>query len=235
MKSELRTSLEDRMHATSAHALREWKHIVDRSAAEIVNADREEQHDLASVFARLSQGHGRRAGQRMRVLSLLTAGRNELTDDLPIRASAVLRYGSRRLFHHRIDTVRDGSKCGLAREEVRSDGRRLMLTDTCLKSDDDICDQLEFMAANEAELQRAGAALQSQSDSGLRALGKLCQAAADSPRDGKGRNCYAGLGDVCIALECGSDETLLTTDRAFEVLGTELGFRVCRFEATRAA
>jgi hypothetical protein len=234
-KGVVREKLKDRKHSTSSHALREWKHIVDRSAAEVLNLEGQA-GGLSSVLARLSQGRGRRAGQRLRVLSLLTAGANQLGPDLPIRARALLRYQSKSYFNHLIDDVRDGSECGLAAKTVRrGTGGRLELQDTCVKTDDEICSQFGFLNSKKGELERVGAALTASGTVGDRRLGKLALAAAQNPRDGKGKNCYAGLGDVCIALECGAKETLLTTDSVFTLMGNVLGFSVCRFNATPGA
>ena len=74
VKDEIKTLLGEEAHATSTHARREWKHIVEGGAAEILNAY-DDGDDIASMLARLSNaGYGRAPGQALRVLSMLTAG-----------------------------------------------------------------------------------------------------------------------------------------------------------------
>jgi len=59
-------------------------------------------------------------------------------------------------------------------------------------------------------------------------MGKKAREALESsdPLATKGKACHAanGLGgDICIALECGADETLLTTDASFDVICPAIG------------
>jgi hypothetical protein len=54
-------------------------------------------------------------------------------------------------------------------------------------------------------------------------MGKAALKALDDVNEGatKGKAChdYGGIGgDICIALECGADETLLTTDASFDLI-----------------
>jgi hypothetical protein len=87
------------------------------------------------------------------------------------------------------------------------------------------------------EVACAAAALKLATDAGHRKMGTHAQNVMAKPDllDRKGKNCWgpAGLGgDISIALECGSEEKLLTTDKSFEVIGTALGIDVQRIGAT---
>jgi hypothetical protein len=224
-------------HATSSHALREWRHIVEGAAVDILNTIRARPSTLANVFASLSQGWGRSQGHRLRVLSLVTGGETSLDLELmEIRARQLLRFKANDLFHNQIDVVRDGSQCGLARNTVvlKPDGKLAFInastgSDRCKKTDT-ICRQDADLESKKSELTTAGTALSSSADH--RKVGKAALDAARDPDLRKGKVCYALLGDVSIALECAAGETILTTDRSFEVMAPPLQLAVDRFEAT---
>jgi hypothetical protein len=202
-----------------------------------LNALRTRPSSLSDIFARLSQGWGRTAGHRLRVLSLIAAGETSIdTALMEIRAQGLIRYQADEMFHAQIDTVRDGSECGLARNVVRADesgGLEFVHPATgsewCKKTDT-ICRQDDDLGSKEQRLRAAGHAL--QASAAHRPFGDAAVLAADKPTERKGKQCFAKLGDVSIALECDPAEVILTTDSSFEVMATSLGFTVERFKPT---
>lgn len=233
----VRETLGTESHATSTHALREWRHIVEGGAADILNAIRRRPPSLAAVFSALSQGWGRSTGHRLRVLSHISGGETAIDLDLmQIRAGQLLRFGADELFRHQVDDVRDGSECGLARNVVRGDKAGALElvnpvtgSDRCKKTDA-ICRQADDLEAKKDRLILVAGALSASTPHR-----KMAKAASDAARDPllrKGKVCYGLLGDVSIALEAAADETILTTDRSFDVMGPALGLSVTRFDAT---
>jgi hypothetical protein len=226
-------------HSTSSHVRREWQNIIDQSCVDALNAIESGANDLGSFYARLSQGGwGRKAGQRLRALSLLVAGEAAFdAGEVQTRALALLRYQSRALFGVGIDEVRDGSECGLARKVVaRRKGKRVLInaeneSDRCKKTDV-ICRQDADLEGKLVGLRAAAAALRGSSNAGHKTMGRCAEKAAASAPERKGKNCYGYLGDVSIALECRTDEVLLTTDRSFEVIAPVLAINVVRLPAT---
>jgi hypothetical protein len=226
-------------HATSTHVLREWKHIIEGGCADVLNALRDRPGSLSDLYSRLSQGWGREPSQRLRVLSLLTGESTGIDPgEIELRAAAMLRYRSASMFETQIDEIRDGSECGLARNVVvRDSGGRWAEAqpetgrDRC-KKDDTICRQDDDLGSKLDRLEAAGRALLASSDTNHRTAGKTALQAVKVARDRKGKNCYGYLGDVSIALECGEGETVLTTDRSFEVMAPALEIDVERVAPT---
>ena len=233
VRSEILELLKEGTHATSSHVEREWKGIVDGTAADVLNAIRDDADDLGSVFARLSQGWGRQPGQRLRILAMLVNQRPDSNPiELRLRAQQLLRCGSEQMLMHHVREVRDGSQCGLAKKEVeqRRDGR-YALVDKC-KRTDEICRQDQHVQDQLETWQRASSGLVNSDRKSDRDMGKLgLQLAADASKR-KGRNCYGRTGDISISLECRDDEVLLTTDRSFEAMAGEAGIKVKRVKAT---
>ena len=142
------------------------------------------------------------------------------------------------MFETQVDQIADGSECGLARNEVKRDltGKWIEAQpetgrDRCRK-DDEICRQDEDLGSKLDRLEAAGRALAASTEAGHRSAGKIALQAVKVVRDRKGKNCYGYLGDVSIALECSSAETVLTTDRSFEVMAPALGITVERISPT---
>ncbi|HET7483816.1 MAG TPA: hypothetical protein VFJ64_00400 [Solirubrobacterales bacterium] len=234
VREEILALLDGGDHATSSHVRREWKRIIDGTAADVLNAIRDGQDDFGSIFARLAQGWGRQPGQRLRVLAMLANQlRNSSPVELQLRAQQILRCGSKQMFMHHIQEVRDGSECGLAKNEVRRgrDGRYALI-DRC-KRTDEICRQDQYV---QDELPRWEGASQGLVDHSNRPsdqnMGKLGLELAASSAKRKGRNCYDKTGDISISLECDPDEVLLTTDQSFESMATKTGMSVKRIKAT---
>jgi hypothetical protein len=153
---------------------------------------------------------------------MITAGETALDSDLmEIRAGDLIRYKADVLFHHQVDTVRDGSECGLADNVALQDASRgiwkfLNLTtngERCKKTDN-ICREHDDLGSKVDRLRKAGEALRASPDH--KKIGEAALKAADVVTERKGKICYGILGDVSIALECEADEVLLTTDRSFE-------------------
>jgi hypothetical protein len=226
--------LKGEKHATSTHVRREWIRLIEGTTADVLNAMDDGQEELGAIFAKLSQGWGREAGQRLRVLAML-AGRNRQVSavELRLRARQVLRSSSKQMFEHYLDEVRDGSECGLARNEVETvRGGRLVLVDKC-KRTDVICRQDNFISENLGDWSSAsqGLAKHSRRTSDQK-MGKLGLEIAGDPPKGKGKNCYGRTGDISISTECAKDETLLTTDQSFEAIAKERGLLVTRVQGT---
>jgi hypothetical protein len=229
-RAEIDELLADELHATSSHALREWKHITEHASAELLNAI-EKSEDLSDLLVRLAQLPNREPKQVLRVLAMLTRGSKTLDATVRLKLRAFLRSGSRQRFNHRIAVVRDGSQCQLARNEVfRDRDGAYKLVWRCAKGDS-ICEQEVFVTSRENEYRSVGQHLAGDSPSSRprdRVAGEAAIRASEVPRDGKGRACYGTLGDVSIGMECGSDETILTTDRSFDIIGPALGREVMR-------
>jgi hypothetical protein len=69
----------------------------------------------------MSSGWGRRQSQRLRLLSLLSGGETQVNlTDIEIRADALIRYRAQVLLESDISVIRDGSECGVARNQVRN-------------------------------------------------------------------------------------------------------------------
>lgn len=152
--------------------------------------------------------------------------------ELDLRARQILRSGSQEMFMHHVDEVRDGSECGLARNEVKMSGGRFVLVERCKRSDQ-ICRQDRFIAQHLEEWEGASRGLISHATrKNDREMGGLGMKIAANPPFGKGKNCYARSGDISISCECAAEETLLTTDASFEAIAKERGLNVKRFEGT---
>lgn len=221
-------------HATSTHVRREWIRLIEGTTADVLNAMAEGEEDLGAIFAKLSQGWGREAGQRLRILSMLAGGnRSVSSSELRLRARQILRNSSREMFEHYLDEVRDGSECGLARNQVEPvQGGRLVLVDKC-KRTDQICRQDQFISEHLDDWKRSSVALTSHSGrKSDKNMGRLGSNIAADPQLGKGKNCYARTGDISISIECGPDETLLTSDESFRSIAKERGISVTKFKGT---
>jgi hypothetical protein len=236
VRDEIAALLSGDEHVTSSHVLREWRHTVDGTAGDILNAIQGGAGDLSSVYARLSQGHRREPGQRLRVLAMLANQQREPSVvELRIRAQRLLRFSSKEMFLHKIKEVRNGSDCGLAKNEVKQgrDGR-YSLVDRCRRKDE-ICRQDRFVEECRDKWKAASEGLVKHSDSkraGDRKMGKLGLELLHDASKRKGKNCYAQTGDISISLECEPGETILTTDRSFEAMSKETGVQVKRIQAT---
>lgn len=224
-------------NATSTHVEREWKRIVYQAATDILNA-LNGAHSLGDVRARLRQGFGRVPVQRGIVYDMVVEDGDDCTiQELDRRVRRHLRSGFEALFTDRV-AVRDGSGCGIALRtaEQDSDGR-WTFHGSCKKTDE-ICEQLAFLERHERRVLDAASALAETSERPAdRELGrKTLQRMRLARGERKGQNCYGNKGiggDISIALECGSGETLLSTDHSFEVICPAIGADHERFDGNR--
>lgn len=231
--------LDGETHATSTHVRREWKRTMEDAAIAILNAQATGASSFDGLLSRLAQGWGRSPGQRMRVLSVFMRGQKDTDPALiDLEARMFLRSRSEVLFAHRIDTVRDGSQCQLAREQAQEDRHgHFRLLDKC-KKDECQCRQDQFLEEHRSRVADAADALTAREEPlGHRRLGRKAQEVMTSVnmRDRKGINCWGSNGtggDISIALECADHETLLTTDSSFETIGPALNIAVERIRPT---
>lgn len=211
--------------ATSDHVLREWLRILFHAADAVRDAS-ESQQDLAAMFMKLAAGFGRQQSQRLLALAMVTRGSSTVDlDEINIRARQLLRGDAVRIFEKAVSEIRVNSSCGLATErpQLTSSGRWELKT-TCRKGED-ICDHDDRIGSDLARWRDGAIALEQADDEPLRRMGKTASGMASDPSTRTGKNCYARTGDVAIALDC-RDETLVTTDKSFVVLGEAMGFPV---------
>jgi hypothetical protein len=229
--------LVDEAHATSSHALREWKGIVEGGAADILNLLEESSDgmDIEALLARLSQGMYRDASKALRVLSMLSAG-GVIDANIETRARYMIRTGARKLFERQINEIRDESECGLARNEATEDADGVWALVTRCKKGEKICRQDDFIEERVSRAEAAATALKTTSPADRladRKMGENMLKGIKNPPDRKGVNCYGGTGDISIALECGKNETLLTTDQSYEIICPALDRKLKRIPPTR--
>jgi hypothetical protein len=224
-------------HATSTHVQREWKNIVDQSAAEILNACRgaTSVHD---VRARLRNGFGRKPGHHWLALDMFGADATTVAE-IELRAEQFLRTTAGVLFESGIAEIRDGSECMLAAETARRDTRtgKWSVRTKCKRNECD-CAQIALTDHNEDRVERAADALARSRTPGHAKMAQIAREAMAHPDKSrrKGRTCWGGSGlggDISIALECAEDETLLTTDRSFDEICPAIGVAHCRLAGTR--
>lgn len=212
--------------ATSDHVEREWKRIVVGAASAIDVATRIEP-DLGAALARLARGFGREPAQRLRVLGMCVGDQLDRTE-MRLRAQQLIRADGQSRFHSVVGEVRRTSDCGLATQQpvARPDGGWDLKT-TCRKREG-IC-RHEQRLSTDAQQWGAGAdALKSAESADLRSMGRIAQQMRDRADQRTGRNCYAKTGDLAIALDCKREETLVTTDHSYQVIGPALGIRIRR-------
>jgi len=235
LRKGIKDLLGDEAHATSTHVLREWKGIVDDGASDVLNVLEESGSDIDTLLARLSQGMYRDSGKALRLLNMLSAG-GVFDGNVATRARLVIRTLSRKCFERQINDIRDGSECGLARNEATEDADGVWTLVKRCKKGDQICRQVDFIEERVARAEVAATALKTTSPAdraGDRKLGENMLKGIKNPPDRKGVNCYGGTGDISIALECGKNETLLTTDQSYDIICPVLGRNLKRIPATR--
>ena len=212
--------------ASSDHVEREWKRILFTSTRDLLKAV-ETQPDLSSALRMMGSGYGRAASQRLLALALVCRASTALdVQDIKIRSLQMLRGDARRLYHQTVGDSRSMSQCGLARQEPSqgADGEWQMKI-TCQRREG-ICDH-EARIGNDLARWRAGAeALAASGNAALRKMGQLAGKMADDPALRTGKNTYGKTGDLAIALDCGTDELLVTTDQSFSVMALAMGFQV---------
>ncbi len=219
-------------HATSTHVQREWKGIVEASTVAILNEVREAR-DRPDLVARLKRGFGRTPVHRWMVFEAIVGSASDL-GEIELRAQTFLRSRSIALFMAGLDEVRDGSECQLAREQAKQTRRGDWELKTQCRKHECQCRQEHFLAAQANRVGLAATALTQSSRSDDRKMGRAAQQnmASGDPLDRKGKKCWGkgGLGgDISIALECRSDETVLTSDSSFDLIAPAVGVQHHRF------
>jgi hypothetical protein len=220
---------EGEAHSTSTHVRREWKRIVDQSAAEILNTATSEH--LEDDLPRLAQGFGREPNRRQLVLFCLAAEGDWTRDEIRLRAQHMLDFRSEEMFEEGLSAVRDNSQCGLARKEASRDRLGTYGIQTTCRKGDRICRQVDSI---EDKLPAWSAGAQKLSEaSDYEDMGKTALEMARVKAEREGRNCYGRTGDLSIALECDDGETILATDASFDVIGPAIGRAVKRIPPTQ--
>jgi hypothetical protein len=238
VRDHIRGLLAAGQHATSTHVLREWKHIIHGSAVAILNAC-EGASNVGDVRARLRNGFGRQPAHHWLALDMI-CGEPTGVHEIELRAERFLRSTADVLFELDVADVRNASNCMLARERVGRDVRtgEWKIRTKCSRTECD-CDQIAFTDANAAQIDDAIAALAASGVSGHRKMARIAKDAMARPDKTyrKSKNCWGGSGlggDISIALECGLDEVLLTTDRSFDAICPAIGRAHHRVDGTRA-
>ena len=218
--------MRDGGHATSTQAEREWNRIVYSVCVGLRNA-LATSSDWTDVVGKLSKGYGRAAARAMQVTHWITG--SDTTDFRIVakRLDDFQRVRARVYFKSGIGTVRDGTNCDVARRRPRFREGKWQYDPQCRKTQD-ICDQPAFLAARQERAEKAARALLESRRKGDRKMGERALVALQDtdPAATKGKACHAseGIGgDIAIALECGKDEILLTTDESFDFICPALG------------
>lgn len=214
-------------NATSTQALREWNRIVFGAIVALRKAlpSAQDRQDLVKMV--LHGVFGQSAAARWQVTEWIVGAETDFRV-VEMRLKTYQRIRARLQFNADISTVRDGTECGVAQRvpSIKRNGS-WHYADQCRK-DEEICTQPDFFGKQRTRALAAAAALEASGRKKDRQMGKKAREALESsdPLATKGKACHAanGLGgDICIALECGTDETLLTTDASFDVICPAIG------------
>ncbi len=220
-RARLEQLLADGGHSTSTQVLREWNRIV-LAALVRLRSVLPVAKDRTDVVARMREGaFGRDGVRRWQVTEWVMAGDSDLRA-VRMRVAHYQRIRARAQFKAGLKTLRDGTDCGVARREPYLHNGSWRYDEMCKKSED-ICAQPSFLQEQRDRVLAAAAALEKSDRSADRVMGEKAKKALEDSdaRATKGKACHGGGGiggDVCIALECAADETLLTTDASFELL-----------------
>jgi hypothetical protein len=220
-RAYLKSALRGGGHSTSTQVLREWNRIVFNTCIALRGA-LTTASDWTDVVNRLTRGWGRDASRHWQVTHWITA--SDTTDFRVVekRLDDFQRIRARVLFRASIETVRDGTNCDVARRRPREASDGWHYRATCRK-DDDICDQPAFLKGQMERARKAATALESSERKHDAKMGKRANHSLDAidSNGTKGEACHGagGIGgDIAIALECATDEVLLTTDASFELI-----------------
>jgi hypothetical protein len=212
-------------HSTSTQVVREWNRIVLGACTKLLKI-LPTASDRMDVVQYMKSGYGREAARNWQITEWLMGPDTDfrlvekrVADYARVRARAEFRVG--------ISTVRDGTECAIAARSPYHRGDELRYEATCQKTHN-ICKQPTFLLKNIDRAKAAATALAGSGRKGDREMGKKALAALEKlPGNAtKGRACHSanGIGgDICIALECADNETLLATDGSFETLCPALG------------
>ncbi len=178
----------------------------------------------------MNHGFGREPAHNWMVTRLLL-GRDTDLRAAEMRARRFVRFGADAAFEEGVTTIRNGTDCGVAKREATQDVKTGKWSHEMMcRKDQDICSQQAFLVERLKRAQAVAEALEASPPdrSGDKKMGqKARKILAKTPtRDSKGKACWGGGGiggDICIALECAPDETLVATDRSFDVICPALG------------
>jgi hypothetical protein len=225
-RKHLKALLQGRLHVTSSQVLREWNTIVFGACVALRNAVANANH-WREVVPELRKGFGRTASRNWMVADWIT--RNDTADltVIAMRAQDFQRVRARAMFNAGVQTVRDGTECRVARRRPNPSSKGWRYRPTCKKSED-ICSQPRYLEENLSKARAAATALKGSSRPDDAKMGKNALQALNELSTGgtKGKACYGANrigGDICIALECGQDEVLVTTDESFDLICPALG------------
>ncbi len=209
-------------HATSTQVRREWNSIMLGACARLLNA-LVEATDVRDLEARMNRGFGREPQQNWMATQLLVARDPDLRR-AGMRARQYLRFGADAAFEQGVTAIRDGTDCDVARRNAIQDPKTgdWHHNNMCKKTEN-ICSQPEFFAEHRDRAKAAATALEGSPRPADRKMGKEAnKLLANTPSQAsKGKACWGGGGiggDICIALECGSQETLIATDQSFDLI-----------------
>jgi len=225
-RSRLKTMLRGEQHATSTQVEREWNRIVMGTCAALRNALATAE-DWTDVIRIMTEGFGRTASRHWQVTHWIAGPDTTNLAAVQKRLDDFERIRARVYFHEGLDTIRNGTECGIVERRPYRKGAKWRYDDMCKKTDA-ICIQPDFLSNDIDRARAAAVALEGSSrpddaDMGRKATNALADNSANAT---KGKACHAakGLGgDICIALECASDEILLTTDASFDLICPALG------------
>jgi hypothetical protein len=175
----------------------------------------------------MAKGYGRTPSRNWQITNLISQPDTTDLEEIAMRAEDFRRLRARVLFNVGVDTVRDGTKCQVAERAPEFSNGAWNYRATC-KKQEEICVQPAFLAENIDRALAAAVALESSDREENKSMGKRARLALEDRRDDstKGATCHGsnGIGgDICIALECAEDETLITTDRSFDLICPAIG------------
>jgi hypothetical protein len=170
----------------------------------------------------MAKGYGRTPSRHWLIANLISKPDTTDLEEIEMRAEDFRRLRARVLFNAGVDTVRDGTECEIARRVPEQTEGGWGYRATC-KKQEQICAQPQFLARNLDRALAAAIALESSDREGDRKMGKKARLALENTQEDstKGAACHGsnGIGgDICIALECAEDETLITTDKSFDLI-----------------
>lgn len=219
-------------HSTSTQVLREWNRIVLGTCAKLMNVlpGCQDRNDVVNRMR--ANAFGPRAiGRRWQVTEWIMSSETNLRL-VEMRAKNYQRIRARVEFMAGVETLRDGTECGVAKRKPYRRKNNWKYDEQCKKTDA-ICIQPDFLAQRHDRALAAAVALEASDRPDDREMGERARKALESsePNATKGKACHAAKGiggDICIALECGDDEVLVTTDKSFELICPALGLEVER-------
>jgi hypothetical protein len=214
-------------HATSSQVRREWNSIMLGACTRLLN-ELPQASSADDLEARMNKGFQREPAHNWMITRLLVQRDPDLRA-AEMRARQFLRTHSDAFFEEGVAVVRDGTECQVARRPATQNPitEEWSHNKMCKKTEG-ICSQHAFLMNNLDRAKAAATALEGSSRQNDRKMGKDAnKILAKMPTiDSKGRSCWGsgGLGgDISIALECGEDEVLLTTDQSFDSICPAIG------------